>query len=133
MDIESAVTEIVTICDQQRDRLVEKVRLLFSQIQVAPVPTDESAQIQTSLAKIKAKDFASASEAGLLLGCSAQHLRNQIQRAIDGKSEVPIPFRDLGGPVVFPVAELLQWAQLPKRRGKAASRKNKTRLKVLAS
>lgn len=133
MDAEFAVTEIAKICDQQRERLIEKVRELLSPTPSAPVPTDESAQIQTCLAKIKAKDFASANEAGLLLGCSAQHLRNQIQRAIEGKSEVPIPFRDLGGPVVFPVAELLQWAQLPKRRGKAASRKNKTRFKVLAS
>jgi hypothetical protein len=86
-----------------------------------------------TVGQIKAKDFISASEAAFLFGCSPQHLRNLVQRAIDGKAAYPIPFRDLDGVVTFPVSELLEWSRTPKPKVKKRSRKNKASLTALAS
>jgi len=60
-------------------------------------------------------------------------LRNLVQRAIDGKANEPVPFRDLDGVVVFPMNELMEWSRKPKHTGKPANRKNKTHLKAVAS
>ena len=56
-----------------------------------------------------------------LLGCSDGHLRNLVSKARRGKSAHPIPFLDLDGVTVFPLAKLLEWAERPKARGRASS------------
>jgi hypothetical protein len=98
-------------------------------------PVNERAEeIRRTQDEIKAKCFVSPNEAALLFGCSPQHLRNLVQRAIDGKTDSPIPFRDLDGVIALPIAELLEWARIVKPKGaKNRSRRKKNRLEVVAS
>src|SRR5262249_52687950 len=98
------------------------------------VPADDrTEEIRSMTTAIRAKTFITAGEAATLFGCSAQHLRNLVQRAIDGKANEPIPFGDLDGVIIFPVEELIEWSRKPKQGVKRSTRKNKTHLKAIAS
>jgi hypothetical protein len=130
---ELIVQQIAEVCDRNRDALMGIVKILMTN-QRKDVPSDEgTAQICQTIAEIKAKAFISANEAALLFGCSAQHLRNLVQRALDGHATEPIPFCDLDGVVTFPVSELIEWSRKPKPKVKKATKKNKTHLKAVAS
>jgi hypothetical protein len=121
------------ICDRNRDALLEVVTLIVAS-QPEQVPADDrSEEVRVTSAAIRAKSFITAGEAATLFGCSAQHLRNLVERAIDGKATEPIPFRDLDGVIVFPVEELMEWSRKPKQSMKRSTRKNKTHLKAIAS
>jgi hypothetical protein len=72
------------------------------------------------LALINAKEYLTAREAALLLGCSDGHLRNLVRDAKKGRKRYPVPFRDLDGVITFPREDLLKWAAQPKPRLKAA-------------
>ena len=73
-------------------------------------------ELSVRIARIRAKDFLSASEAALLLGCSDGHLRNLVREAKKGRKRHPVPFCDLDGVYTFPREELLRWAAEPKAR-----------------
>jgi hypothetical protein len=125
--------QIAEACDRNRDALLGIVQMLMTS-QAAETPaSDGAAQINQTIVEIKAKAFISPSEAAILFGCSAQHLRNLVQRALDGKASEPIPFCDLDGVVTFPVSELMEWSRKPKPKAKKAAKKNKTHLKAVAS
>jgi hypothetical protein len=133
LDPADIAAQIAEACDRNRDALLGVVQLLAT-AEASPAPVNERAdKIRHTLDEIKAKDFVSPNEAALLFGCSPQHLRNLVQRAIDKKTDYPIPFRDLDGVVTFPVSELLEWSRTPKPKIKKPSRKNKTALRALAS
>ena len=123
---------IAEICDRDRDALIAIVGLLTVRESRAEEQNDLADETRRTMQQIKAKDFISANEAAMLFGCSAQHLRNLVQRALDGKAMYPIPFRDLDGVVTFPVAELLEWSRTPKPTAKKASRREPA-LRALAS
>lgn len=123
---------VAEICDRNRDALLSVVDLLARDSEPSHEPDAQAAEIRHTLERIKAKDCVSADEAALLFGCSAQHFRNQVQRALDNKASVPIPYRDLDGIICFPVVELMEWSRTPKPKEKRG-RKNKTHLEALAS
>lgn len=93
---------------------------------------DESASTGQALEKIKAKEFASVSEASLLMGCSDSHVRNLIEKAITGQTPYPIPFADLDGVRVLPVQELLQWTRIAKPRMKKTTKRNRQKSQLVA-
>lgn len=131
---EEIAKQIGEVCDRNRDALLSILQLLLSRRAEPPAQVDHDAEdLSHSITRIKAKAFITASEAALLFGCSAQHLRNLVQRAIEGKVAEPIPFCDLDGVVVFPVPELMEWCRKPKAQPRRVSTKNKTQLKVVAS
>ena len=83
---------------------------------------DHSAQeVVKTLRIIRAKEFITIREAHVLLGCSDGHIRNLVDKARKGKTAYPIPFLDLDGVTVFPLAKLLEWAERPKLKKRAAS------------
>ena len=131
LSAEEIATQVAEVCDRNRDALLGVVRLIMAN-QPSQVPADDHGEIRQTIAKIKAKDFISVNEGALLFGCSPQHLRNLVQRAIEGKATAPIPFRDLDGVVTFPLADLLEWSRLPKPKLKKGGQK-KTHLQAVAS
>ena len=78
-------------------------------------------EIGKTLRAIRAKEFITIREAHVLLGCSDGHIRNLVDKARRGKTSYPIPFLDLDGVTVFPLAKLLEWAERPKLKKRAAS------------
>ncbi|MFZ0063535.1 MAG: helix-turn-helix domain-containing protein [Pyrinomonadaceae bacterium] len=120
-DIQAALGRI---CDQFREGLLGTMASLYDSGQAPPI-NEEAEETRRTIEKIKAKEFISVEEAALLFGCSEQHLRNQVQKAIDGAAVHPIPFADLEGVVRFPLVQLLEWVPIPKPRagGKAKRRK----------
>jgi hypothetical protein len=128
-----ASKRVAEICDRNRDAIVAIVGFLTVPESPANEQNELAEETRRTMAQIKTKDFISANEASVLFGCSAQHLRNLVQRALDGKATYPIPFRDLDGVVTFPVSELLEWSRTPKPKAKKPSRRNKSALRVLAS
>jgi hypothetical protein len=132
-DTDEIRVQIARICDQFREGLVATVVPLCASRQ-EPQVDEEAEETRRTIEKIKAKEFISVEEAALLFGCSEQHLRNQVQKAIDGTAVHPIPFADLDGVLRFPQAELLMWAPIPKPRtgGKANGReKHKAHLSAV--
>jgi hypothetical protein len=89
---------------------------------VAHSASDEHAaqEIGKTLRMIRAKEFITTREAHVLLGCSDGHIRNLVDKARKGKTSYPIPFLDLDGVTVFPLAKLLEWAERPKLKKRAA-------------
>ena len=116
--------ELARICDQFREGLLATVVSLCAS-QLTPALDEGSEETRRTIEKIKAKEFISVEEAALLFGCSEQHLRNQVQKAIDGASVHPIPFADLEGVVRFPLAKLLEWAPIPKPRARGKTKVSK--------
>jgi hypothetical protein len=132
-DTDHIRAELTRICDQSREGLLATVVPLCAS-QQSPPADQEAEQTRRTIEKIKAKDFISVEEAALLFGCSEQHLRNQVQKAIDRTAVQPIPFGDLDNVTRFPLAGLLEWASLPKPklRGKTKRKKNeKTHLSAV--
>jgi hypothetical protein len=86
-----------------------------------PDDDSEGRKLRDALRLIMSKEFISVREARLLLGCSDSHIRNLVNKALKGKATYPIPFLDLDGVSVFPRVKLLEWAERPKRRLRAAS------------
>jgi hypothetical protein len=78
-------------------------------------------EIGKTLRAIRAKEFITIREAHVLLGCSDGHIRNLVDKARRGKTSYPIPFLDLDGVTVFPLAKLLEWAERPKLKKRAVS------------
>lgn len=122
------------------DNLIdEKIRLMIEKCFAEHLAHERATvsgaaeETRRTLELIKAKDVATPGEAALLMSCSPQHLRNQVQKAIDGTADQPIPYCDLGGPIVFPIAELLAWSRLPKQKPLRKTKRNKSHLEVLAS
>ena len=104
--------QFAELCDLHRDVLLSVLRLVTSQ-----TPTLETGKdVPDTLSAIKGKEFISAGEAAELFGCSAQHFRNLVQRAIDGKATEPVTFRDLDGVITFPLSELIEWRKSRKQR-----------------
>jgi hypothetical protein len=93
----------------------------------------EASELRRRLARINAKEHISVGEAAILLSCSDGHIRNLVQRAIDERTEHPIPFRDLDGVVVFPIQELLEWSRIHKPKTKKAIKKAKPQLRAVSS
>lgn len=124
MSIESK-DDLVTLLDERIRRISKEVatEVLGS----APQPSDlfikdtEAANIQQALQRIMIKEFISIREAHLLLGCSDGHIRNLVDKARKKKTSHPIPFLDLDGVTVFQRVKLLEWAERPKQRLRAAS------------
>lgn len=86
------------------------------------VSDDYAAQeIGRTLRMIRAKEFITIREAHVLLGCSDGHIRNLVDKARKGKTSYPIPFLDLDGVTVFPIAKLLEWAERPKLKKRVVS------------
>jgi len=81
----------------------------------------EAANIQKALQRIMVKEFISIREAHLLLCCSDGHIRNLVDKARKKKTSHPIPFLDLDGVTVFHRVKLLEWAEQPKQKLRAAS------------
>ena len=81
----------------------------------------EAANIQKALQRIMVKEFISIREAHLLLCCSDGHIRNLVDKARKKKTSHPIPFLDLDGVTVFQRVKLLEWAEQPKQKLRAAS------------
>lgn len=132
-DDDEVRAELRRICDQFRDGLLAAfVRLCDSQH--APPRDEEAENTRQTLGKIKAKDFISVEEAAFLFECSEQHLRNQVQKAIDGTATHPIPFADIDGVTRFPLTKLMEWASIPKPRTPKRGgeiEKNKTHLSAI--
>src|SRR5216684_827232 len=106
MNEDDVAKQVAEICDRNKEGLLAIVGLLIAREPARPeVPDVQAQETRRLIERIKAKDFSSTNEAALLLGCSPQHLRNLVQRAIDQTTEYPIPFRDLDGVVVFPIHE----------------------------
>lgn len=82
---------------------------------------DEADDYRRRIAVINAKEFLTAKEASVLLGCSDGHLRNLVREAKKGRKRYPVPFRDLDGVITFPREELLKWSAEPKQRLRAVS------------
>lgn len=124
--------ELARICDQFREGLLATVLPLCAS-QQSPPADQEAEQTRRTIEKIKAKDFISVEEAALLFGCSEQHLRNQVQKAIDGTAVHPVPFVDIEGVLRFPLAAMQEWASIPKPRagGKAKRTKKQTHLSAV--
>lgn len=127
--------QIDQFCEQQRGILMLIVQTIAAAPESEPsIDTDERNELRRRIDRIKAKEFCSADEAALLLDCSAQHLRNKVEKTMKGETEYPIPHANLDGPVTFPVQELLEWARSPKNRAKkGSSSKNKTPLQAVAA
>jgi hypothetical protein len=89
---------------------------------VAHAASDDHAahEIGKTLRMIRAKEFITIREAHVLLGCSDGHIRNLVDKARKVKTAYPIPFLDLDGVTVFPLAKLLEWAERPKLKKRAA-------------
>ncbi len=85
------------------------------------VVDDDVKKLRDALRLIMSKEFISVGEARLLLGCSDGHIRNLVNKARKGKTAYPIPFLGLDGVSVFPRVKLLEWAEKPKRKPRAAS------------
>jgi hypothetical protein len=115
----------VTIIDERIRRISREVaeELLGRARQPADllVKNSEALNIRESLQRIMVKEFISIKEAHLLLGCSDGHIRNLVDKARKKKTSHPIPFLDLDGVTVFPRVKLLEWAERPKRKLRAAS------------
>jgi hypothetical protein len=132
--IDQVEKQFVELCNQHRDAMLSVLRLVVSATLSTEIhPENEAVGIRNTLAEIRAKEFVSAGEAAELFGCSAQHLRNLVQRAMDGKTAQPIPFRDLDGVITFPLAELIEWTKKPKPKAKQPGGKNNPHLKAVAS
>ena len=131
MPEDEVLKRVTDICDRNRDALLSVVELLLRDREPVREPDSQAEHTRLMVERIKAKQFISPDEAAMLLGCSAQHLRNQVQKAIEGSATVPIPFRDLDGVVTFSIHELLEWSLTPKPR--KVKSKNKAHLRVAAS
>lgn len=125
--------QLAELCDRNREALLGVVRLIMANQPGQGHADSHGEEIRQTIARIKSKDFISANEAAVLFGCSPQHLRNLVQRAIDGEATEPIPFRDLDGVVTFPLSELIEWSRRPKERAKKRAPKNKSHLQAVAS
>lgn len=84
----------------------EAVREVINEVPM-PQHGDDTA---SKLAAISAKPYLTVPEAELLLGCSNSHLYRKIKDAKRGKTNNPIPFRDIGV-YIFPREELLAWIE----------------------
>ncbi len=96
-------------------------RQLISKPVVQNDADQEAEALRVKISRISAKDFISVKEAAILLSCSDGHIRNLVDKARKGKTAYPIPFLDLDGVTTLPRAKLLEWAETPKRRLRAAS------------
>jgi len=72
---------------------------------------DKSARLREQLTFIKAKEHITVREAALLMSCSDSHIRKLVMLARKRKTARPIPFVELEGMTVFPLADLLNWAK----------------------
>lgn len=115
-DTDEVRAALARICDEFREGLLATVVPFCGLRQATTDP--EAEQTRRTIEKINAKEFVSADEAAFLFGCSEQHLRNQVQKAIDGTAVHPIPFADIDNVTRFPLKELLEWASLPKPKPK---------------
>lgn len=117
--------DFVTLLDERIRRISKEVATEV--LGNAPQSSDlfskdtEAANIQQALQRIMIKEFISIREAHLLLGCSDGHIRNLVDKARKKKTSHPIPFLDLDGVTVFQRVKLLEWAERPKQRLRAAS------------
>jgi hypothetical protein len=117
--------DLVTLLDERIRRISKEVA--NEVLGKAPQPSDllikdmEAANVQQALQRIMIKEFISIREAHLLLGCSDGHIRNLVDKARKKKTSHPIPFLDLDGVTVFQRVKLLEWAERPKQRLRAAS------------
>lgn len=117
--------DLVTLLDERIRRI--SMEVATEVLGKAPQPSDlfikdvEAANVQQALQRIMIKEFISIREAHLLLGCSDGHIRNLIDKARKKKTSHPIPFLDLDGVTVFQRVKLLEWAERPKLRLRAAS------------
>jgi hypothetical protein len=124
MNIENK-DDLVAILDERIRRISQEVA--NEVLGKAPQPSDlfikdvEAANIQQALQRILIKEFISIKEAHLLLGCSDGHIRNLVDKARKMKTSHPIPFLDLDGVTIFQRVKLLEWAERPKQRLRAAS------------
>lgn len=105
--------ELLTLLDVRIRHIAEEV---IAREQSPSGAGSEAEELSTKIARIRAKDFLSAPEAALLLGCSDGHLRNLVREAKKGRKRHPVPFCDLDGVYTFPREELLRWAAEPKVR-----------------
>jgi hypothetical protein len=102
--------------------LDERIRKISMEVAAKLVgQPNQSSDIQKALQRIMVKEFISIREAHLLLCCSDGHIRNLVDKARKKKTSHPIPFLDLDGVTVFHRVKLLEWAEQPKQKLRAAS------------
>lgn len=73
--------------------------------------SDASLKLRDQLSFIKAKEHITVREAALLMSCSDSHIRKLVMLARKTKTARPIPFVELEGMTVFPLADFLNWAK----------------------
>jgi hypothetical protein len=117
--------DLVTLLDERIRRISKEVATEVFGKTLQPsdllIRDVEAANVQQALQRIMIKEFISIREAHLLLGCSDGHIRNLVDKARKKKTSHPIPFLDLDGVTVFQRVKLLEWAERPKQRLRAAS------------
>lgn len=109
------------------------VKLISSLSPAAGAGADVPALVDArpELQAINAKDNLSTNEAAALLGVSASHIRNLVERARKKQAPVPIPFQDLDGILRFPRVDLIEWRDKPKPRA-AKGGKQKPQLSAVS-
>ncbi len=124
MSIESK-DDFLDVLDERIRRISKEVAAELvgqpSQSSDPLIEDSEAANIQKALQRIMVKEFISIREAHLLLCCSDGHIRNLVDKARKKKTAHPIPFLDLDGVTVFKRVKLLEWAEQPKQKLRAAS------------
>lgn len=108
----------MSVLEQEVEKIVLRV---LNDREAEGAQIDEAEDYRRQMAVINAKEFLTAKEAALLLGCSDGHLRNLVREARKGRKRYPVPYRDLDGVITFPREELLKWSAEPKQRLRAAS------------
>jgi hypothetical protein len=129
-DTDEVRAELARICDQFREGLLATLVPLSGSPKATPAVDPEAEETRRTIEKINAKEFISADEAAFLFSCSEQHLRNQVQKAIDGTAVHPIPFADIDNVTRFPLKELLEWASLPKPKPKEKRKRKKNEERI---
>ena len=93
-----------------RSAIEDIARQVFEQMTPAVQPDTEAEDTRKAIGRLMAKEFLSIREVSFLFGCSENHVRTLIQRAVEKSTKHPIPYCDLDGLVVFERVSLLAWA-----------------------
>ena len=102
--------DILALLDERIEAIA---RTVFHEVigeVTAPSLDDSCVKVRAQLQLIKAKEHITVREVALLMSCSDSHIRKLVMLARNRKTRRPIPFVDLEGVTVFPVATLLEWA-----------------------
>ena len=101
----------------------EEAERVYEEKREVTVPSGDSevGDYRRRIDTIMVKKYISVGEVAFLLNCSDSYVRKLIKRAQKKETRHPIPFTDLDGHVVFELSRLLEWAEMPKSKFRAAS------------